>query len=70
MDNNVNKDGSTRFPQEIPAADKKNFDHGVIENVVKSEIEPTPSQNPATPYNTDAINTEFAKARLQRNQTE
>lgn len=49
------------YPEEMPSGENKKYDHGVIVDVVKNEIEPTPSTNPAQPHETDAINTEFAK---------
>lgn len=60
MDNkNENKPG--RFPEEMPAGSKKNYDHGVIENVVRNEIDIKPATNPVKPHSTDNLNTEFAK---------
>lgn len=61
--NNENKKQPARFPEEMPAGSKKQYDHGVIENVVKQEIEPASATNPAKPMDTDSINTEFAKSR-------
>ncbi|MBQ4104777.1 MAG: hypothetical protein IJC86_00100 [Clostridia bacterium] len=49
------------YPQEMPAGENKKYDHGVIVDVVQSEIEPKPSQNPAKPHDTDSINSQFAK---------
>ncbi len=58
---NDNKKHPSKFPEEMPADSKKKYDHGVIENVVRHEIEPTSATNPATPADTDSLNTEFAK---------
>ena len=57
---NENKTPS-RFPQEMPADKKTQYDHGVIDNVVRNEIDIKPAQNPAKPQSTDSLNTEFAK---------
>ncbi|MBQ4568472.1 MAG: hypothetical protein IJA62_00195 [Ruminococcus sp.] len=56
-----NKKTPSRFPEEMPADSKKNYNHGVIEDVVKNEIEPASSTNPVKPADTDKLNTEFAK---------
>ncbi len=61
------KSRPTRFPQEMPADNKKDYGHGVIEDVVKHEVEPTSATNPAMPANTDYLNTEFAKSRGEFN---
>lgn len=59
--NNDNKNSSSRFPQEMPADNKKQYEHGVIEDVVRNEIDIKSATNPVKPNNTDALNTEFAK---------
>ena len=64
--NNENKKFPTRFPNEMPAGDKKSFDHGAIESVVRNEIDIKFATNPAKPHNTDSLNTEFAKEEAQR----
>ncbi len=56
-----NENKSARFPEEMPADSKRNYEHGVIESVVRNEIDIKPATNPAKPHNTDSINTEFAK---------
>ena len=61
--NKENKSNPSRFPAEMPMDDKKTYDHGVIENVVKNEIDIKPATNPVKPANTDSLNTEFAKNR-------
>ncbi len=58
---NDNKSKPSRFPEEMPADSKKSYDHGVIEDVVKNEIEPASATNPIKPADTDSLNTEFAK---------
>ena len=58
---NDSKKHPSKFPEEMPHDSKKSYDHGVIEDVVKHEIEPTSATNPAKPAPTDSINTEFAK---------
>ena len=60
---NKKEERPTRFPQEMPGDNRKTYDHGVIEDVVKHEIEPTSATNPAKPADTDYLNTEFAKSR-------
>ncbi len=65
----VKKESSPRFPEEFPKENKKELTHGVIENVVKSEIAPTSSKNPAKPHNTDSINTEFAKEAMRQGES-
>lgn len=61
--NDKDQSRPTRFPQEMPAENNKEYKHGVIEDVVKHEIEPTSATNPAKPADTDYLNTEFAKSR-------
>lgn len=58
---NKNTKAPSRFPQEMPADSKKQYDHGTIENVVRNEIDIKPATNPAKPHSTDSLNTEFAK---------
>lgn len=60
---NEDKNRPTRFPAEMPAGTPKTYDHGVIEDVVKHEVEPTSATNPVKPADTDYLNTEFAKSR-------
>lgn len=60
MDKN-DKTAPSRFPEEMPNGQKKQYDHGVIENVVRNEIDIKPATNPVKPCNTDYLNTEFAK---------
>ena len=57
---NKDKKSFKAFPEEMPKADRKQYDHGVIESVVKEEIYPKASENPVIPMNTDSINSEFA----------
>jgi hypothetical protein len=57
----------SRYPAEIPMGDNKKFDHGVIVDVVQNEIYPKSSTNPITPADTDSINTEFAKQKMENN---
>ncbi len=59
--NNDSKNSPSRFPQEMPADNKKQYDHGVIEDVVRNEIDIKSATNPAKPMSNDALNTEFAK---------
>ncbi len=63
-----NKANPSRFPQEMPADNKKDYSHGVIENVVKNEIEAPLAKNPVKPADTDSLNTEFAKKQWGTNQ--
>lgn len=65
--NRDNKKEPSRFPEEMPSDSKKQYDHGVIESVVKREIEPKSATNPAKPADTDSINTEFAKEQADFN---
>jgi len=58
---NKKENKPARFPQEMPAENKKNYDHGVIENVVRNEIDIKSATNPVKPHSTDNLNTEFAK---------
>ena len=58
---NKNEKNPARFPEEMPASTKRQYDHGVIENVVRNEIDIKSATNPAKPHSTDSINTEFAK---------
>lgn len=58
---NKNEKTPTRFPEEMPAGNKRDYDHGTIENVVRNEIDIKPATNPAKPLSTDNLNTEFAK---------
>lgn len=60
MDND-NKKSPSRFPQEMPSDTKKHYEHGVIEDVVRNEIDIKSATNPIKPMNTDSLNTEFAK---------
>lgn len=60
MDNN-DKKVPFRFPDEMPSGEKKQYNHGAIENVVRNEIDIKPATNPAKPHSTDSLNTEFAK---------
>ena len=64
--NEENKKAFRSFPQEMPKPERKQYENGIIENVVKNEIYPKASENPVTPANTDSINTEFAQ---QKNRT-
>lgn len=57
----------SRFPDEIPMGDNKKFDHGVIVDVVQSELCPPNATTPIKPADTDSINTEFAKQAMQNN---
>lgn len=57
----------SRFPDEIPMGDNKKLRHGVIVDVVQSEICPPSSSSPAKPAQTDSLNTEFAKQAKQNN---
>ena len=61
--NDKNKKDFKAFPEEMPKADRKQYDHGVIESVVKNEIHPSRAENPIVPENSDSINSEFAKKR-------
>lgn len=65
--NDDNKKSFKAFPEEMPKADKKQYGHGVIENVVKNEIHPSCAEKPIAPVNTDSINSEFAKKRNNSN---
>ena len=65
--NGNNKAEPTRFPQEMPEKNKKTYGHGVIEDVVRNEIEPASAANPVKPADTDCINSEFAKSRKDIN---
>ena len=57
----------SRYPAEIPMGDNKKFDHGVIVDVVQNELCPKSATNPVTPADTDSINTEFAKQKMENN---
>lgn len=59
--NDDSKNSPARFPEEMPADNKKQYEHGVIEDVVRNEIDIKSATNPAKPHSTDALNTEFAK---------
>lgn len=61
---NENKTPS-RFPEEMPAGENKKLNHGVIVDVVQSEVCPPSATNPVKPADTDSINTEFAKQAQQ-----
>ena len=56
----------SRFPAEMPARDKKSLNHGAIEDVVVNEINVKPASNPVTPYDTDRLNSEFAKEKMKK----
>lgn len=64
---NENKKSPSRFPDEIPTQNKKHYDHGVIEDVVRNEIDIKSATNPIKPMSTDSINTEFAKQAQNNN---
>ncbi|MBE6734753.1 MAG: hypothetical protein E7563_05385 [Ruminococcaceae bacterium] len=57
----------SRYPEEIPMGDRKEFRHGVIVDVVQNEVCPKSATNPVTPADTDAINTQFAKQEIENN---
>lgn len=57
----------SRYPEEIPMGDNKKLDHGVIVDVVQSELCPPNAQNPVKPADTDSLNTEFAKQKMENN---
>ncbi|MBQ2943148.1 MAG: hypothetical protein IJD93_00400 [Ruminococcus sp.] len=61
---NENKNPS-RFPEEMPAGENKKLNHGVIVDVVQSELCPPTATQPVSPADTDSINTEFAKQAQQ-----
>lgn len=57
-------DKNTGFPPEMPCDDKKETGDSVIENVVKKEIHPTTAANAVKYPETDELNTEFARKRI------
>ncbi|MDO5124103.1 MAG: hypothetical protein Q4D44_05485 [Eubacteriales bacterium] len=54
------------FPDEVPFGIDKEIKHGTIVDVVNNEINAPAATNPATPVDTQSINTEMAKAYQQK----